>query len=255
MAGYSESLIILGILGAVLFFIYLYVASIRRVLVTVGFSESEASAILMATLFLGWVTIPVFPYDGWWVGLSIGGAIIPIIICIIFVKDGRVGVGETFIGITIVAYITYTITRAEEGVGIVADVPIALVPALAAGLYSLSVFWVDIGKAAPLAYVSGVSGTLIGADVFRLSEMLAFDAPEDGFAMLSIGGANIFDMVYLTGIIAVGIAIFVLWVKAKRDKIGFGVVVSEFERGAEGIPYARPVQPAKSITVRRGRLE
>lgn len=256
MAEPLEPIFILGVLGAVLLFIYLYVASIRKVLVTIGFTESEASAILFATLFLGWITVPMFPYDGWWVGISIGGALIPIFICASFLKSKRVLAGEAMIGITIVAYITYSITRAEEGVGIVADVPIAFAPALAAGLYSVSVFWMDIRRAAPLAYVSGVLGTLIGADVFRLGEVLAFEAPEgNGLSILSIGGANIFDMVYLTGIVAVSLAIVVLWVKVRRDKLGFGTVISEFDRGAEGLPYAKTVEPKDTIRVRKGRLE
>src|SRR3989339_309974 len=244
MAGLSDYVWIIGILGAVLLLIYLYVASIRKVLVTLGFTESEASAILFGPLFLGWFTIPVFPYEGWWVGLSVGGAIIPLIICTNFLLKRRIDVGESVLGITVVAYITYTVTRAEEGVGIVADMPLALAPALAAGLFALSVFWMDIRKAARLAYVSGVLGTLIGADVFRLGEMLSFDAPEGESGVLSIGGANVFDMVYLTGIVAVGIAMLVLWVKMKRDTIGFGLVVSEFEHGEAGLPYAADVQPA-----------
>jgi len=255
MAGLFETIIVLGVFGAVLLFIYLYIASIRKVLVTIGFKESEASTILLATLFLGWVTIPIFPYNGWWVGLSIGGAIIPIFLCASLLKSGRAPLAETLIGITIVAYITYMVTRAEEGVGIVAEVPIAFAPALAAGLYSVSVFWIDIRKAAPLAYASGVLGTLIGADVFRLGEMLAFDAPEGEFAMLSIGGANVFDMVYLTGLVSVGVAIIVLWVKMKRDKYGFPAVVAEYERGAEGLPYAEDFQPVRKIAVKKGKLQ
>ncbi|MGD9963022.1 MAG: DUF1614 domain-containing protein [Thermoplasmata archaeon] len=251
----SESLVILGVLGAFLLFIYLYVASIRKVLVTVGFTESETSTILLLTLMLGWVTIPVFPYGGWWVGLSVGGAIIPILLCVKFFRSGRVGVAEGLIGVAVVAYLAYIVTRAEEGVGIVAEIPMAFVPALAAGLYSISVFWVDIRKAAPLAYVSGVLGTLVGADVFRLGEMLAFEGPGEDYAVLSIGGANIFDMVYLTGIIAVGIAMTVLWVKTRRDRLGFGVVVSEFEAGAQGLPYARDFEPARKLPVRKGKLE
>ncbi len=251
LAGY---LWVVAIAGSILLFIYLYVASIRKVLLTLGFKESEASAILFGTLFLGWITIPIFPYGGWWVGLSVGGAIIPIAICVNFLVKGRVSTGETFIGITIVAYVTYTVTRAEEGVGIVADIPLAFAPAIAAGLFSLSVFWMDLRRAAPLAYVSGVLGTLIGADVFRLGEILAFDAPEDEFALLSIGGANVFDMVYLTGIIAVGLSMFLLWMKMKRDKMGFAMMSSEFEEGGIGLPYAAEPRRAKDIEVKRGRV-
>jgi uncharacterized membrane protein len=255
MAVEIELLMVIGIVGAVLLFIYLYMASISKVLKSLGFTESEASTILFATLFLGWVTIPVFPYNGWWVGLSLGGAVIPIAICLGFMVKRRVGLAEAFIGLTIVSYITYTVTRAEEGVGIVADVPIALAPALAAGLYSVSVFWMDISKAAPLAYVSGVFGTLIGADVFHLGEILAFDAPDEGFPLLSIGGANIFDMVYLTGIVAVLVAIVVYWVKREQAKLGFGVVVSEFEKSGRDMPYAKDRSPAPGVPVRKGKLQ
>lgn len=255
MAELTEYFWVIAFAGSILLFIYIYVASIRKVLVALGFSESEASAILFGTLFLGWITVPVFPYGGWWVGLSVGGAIIPIVICVNFLVRRRVGLGEAFLGITVVAYVTYTITRAEEGVGIVADIPLAFAPALAAGLFSMSVFWMDVSKAAPLAYVIGVLGTLIGADVFRLGEMLAFDAPEGEFVLLSIGGANIFDMVYLTGVMAVGIAMFVLWMKMKRDRLGFGIFVSEFDRGRDEVPRAKDMAPARKIPVRRGRLE
>lgn len=248
-------MVILGVLGALLFFIYAYISSIRKVLVAVGFTEAEASAILILTMMLGWLTVPVFPYHGWWVGLSVGGAIIPIALCAIFLKSGRATVGESFIGITIVAYITYMITRAEEGVGIVADVPLAFAPALAAGLYSVSVFWMDKRKAAPLAYVSGVLGTIVGADVFRLGEMLSYDAPEDGFAVLSIGGANIFDLVYLTGIVAVGVAMFVLWLKVKHDRAALGVAASEFESLPGVYSYAKDFEPTPSIASKRGKLE
>jgi uncharacterized membrane protein len=255
MAEELDLLFVIGVTGAILLFIYLYLASVSKVLKLLGFTEGEASTILFVTLFFGWVTLPVFPYNGWWVGLSLGGAILPIGICIRFLLKNRVGVAEAFIGMTIVSYITYTITRAEEGVGIVADVPLAFAPAIAAGLFSVSVFWMDMSKAAPLAYVSGVLGTLIGADVFHLEEILSFEAPSEGFHLLSIGGANIFDMVYLTGIVAVLIAISVYWAKKKQAEIGGGIIANEFRSGAKGLPYARDVPPAPKSTVKKGRLQ
>jgi len=243
MAEETGLVLILVVAALLLLLVYLYIASIERALKVMGFTSGEASAIVMGTLFLGWITVPLFPYHGWWIGISVGGGVIPLIICVILLKDRRVGVAEAFIGLTIVAYITYFITRAEEGVGIVADVPIAFVPAVAAGLYSLSVFWVDIRQAAPLAYVSGILGTLIGADVFHLGEILSFAAPQDGTPTLSIGGGNIFDMVYLTGIIAVFIATCVLWLRRQQIKRGFGVVVHEFQSAGFETP------PPKDFTM------
>jgi len=248
-------LTIIAVLGIILLLFYLYVASIEKVLVAVGFSTSEASTIIFGTLFFGWITIPLFPYEGWWIGISIGGALIPTAICVNLLLKRRIEVGEAFLGITVVAYITYNITRAEEGVGIVADVPIAFAPALAAGLFAMCIAWMDVSKAAPLAYVSGVLGTLIGADVFRLGEYLSFEAPEDEFALLSIGGANIYDMVYLTGIVAVLIALLIVWILKRQEKLWFGSPSAEFRRGAQGLPYAKDLPAARKIAVKKGRAQ
>lgn len=251
----EEVLMALAALGLVLLAFFIYITTIERVLERIGFTKSEASTILFLTLFLGWVPIPLFPYGGWWVGLSMGGGLIPVIICLILLKSGRVGLAEASIGVIIVAYVTYFVTRPEEGVGIVADVPLAFAPAVAAGLYALSTYWINSTRVAPLAYFSGVIGTLVGADVFHLNEILDMPPPEGDFVILSIGGANIFDMVYLTGIIAVVLSIFVLYARKQEARRGFGLVVSEFERGAEGLPYAKDIKPAPRVGPdKRGRI-
>ena len=238
-------IILLGI--AVLLIYYAYIGTIRKVLVSLGFTPGEAGTMIVVTFLLGSITIPLFPYNGWWVGICVGGALIPLMICARLLRSGRASLPESAIGIIIVAFVTYFITRAEEGVGIVADVPLAFAPAIAAGLYSMSTFWLNMDKAAPLAYVSGVVGTIVGADIFRLEEVLAFDPPSDGVSVLSIGGANIFDMVYLTGIIAVVIALVVIRAKKKEEMYGFGLVVAEHRRGAEGLPYAKDMEPSPTL--------
>src|SRR4030042_963945 len=212
----TSAFLLLLVIGLVLLLFYLYVTTIERVLERIGFTKGEASAILTLTLLLGWITIPLFPYADWWIGISLGGGMIPLIVCYVLLRSKRVGIAEGVIGIVIVAYVTYFITRAEAGVGIVADLEFAFAPAAAAGLYSLSVFWIDIRKAGSLAYFCGVIGTLVGADVFHLGEILATSPPPGEFTVLSIGGANIFDMVYLTGIAAVIVDLFVLWVKRQE---------------------------------------
>lgn len=237
--------IVIILLGVVVLLIYYaYIATIRKVLVSIGFTPGEAGTMIVVTIFLGWVTIPLFPYNGWWVGICIGGALIPLLICFRLLRTGRANLAESAIGIIIVAFVTYFITRAEEGVGIVADVPLAFAPAAAAGLYAVSTFWLNMDKAAPLAYVSGVVGTIVGADIFRLEEVLAFDPPSDGASLLSIGGANVFDMVYITGIIAVIIAMVVFRAKKRQEMYGFNVVVAEHRRGAEDLPYAKDMKPS-----------
>jgi len=247
--------VILAIAGLTLLFFYVYITSVSKVLQRIGFSREEASSILFVTLVFGWITIPLLPYNGWWVGISVGGALIPLIICGSFIRRKKVNLAELAIGILIVTYISYFITRAEEGVGIVADIPIAFAPAIAAGLFSLSVFWIDIRQAAPLAYSSGIIGTILGADILHLKEILSFSPPSVGFPLLSIGGGNIYDMVYITGIVAVLVDIVAFWVRKEESKYGMGAAIAEFQKGAQGLPYARDFQPAPKLEPgRKGRL-
>jgi uncharacterized membrane protein len=51
---------------------------------------------------------------------------------------------------------------------------------------------------APLAYVGGSLGTLIGADLLNLDKIQGLGAP-----VASIGGAGTFDGIFLSGILAV----------------------------------------------------
>lgn len=238
--------------AVVLLLFYAYISSIWKILERVGFSGSEVSIIVLITLFLGSIPIPLFRYNGWLVGISVGGALIPLLLCAYLIYTRRVNIAELFLGIVIVAFISYIVTRPEEGVGIVADIPVAFVPAIAAGLFAFSTFWVDVGKAAPLAYACGIIGTILGADVFHLSEMLSFSAPTDQTVILSIGGANIFDMVYLTGIIAVAVDIIVFWVKKEEARHGMGLVVANFQKQAESVAYAPDLKPAPKLEPGRG---
>ena len=56
-------------------------------------------------------------------------------------------------------------------------------------------------EAAPLAYIAGSLGTLIGADLTNLDKVRGLGAP-----VASIGGARTFDGIFLTAILAVLLA-------------------------------------------------
>jgi uncharacterized membrane protein len=55
--------------------------------------------------------------------------------------------------------------------------------------------------AAPLAYIAGSLGTLIGGDLLNLGKIQGLGAP-----VASIGGAGTFDGIFFTGILAVLLA-------------------------------------------------
>jgi uncharacterized membrane protein len=95
------------------------------------------------------------------------------------------------ITLTMISAISYKLSRPVAGVGI--GMPILIAPLTAAGLALI----LDPSHAAHLAYISGVLGVLIGADILHLKNINKLGAP-----IASIGGAGSFDGIFMTGIIA-----------------------------------------------------
>jgi uncharacterized membrane protein len=87
--------------------------------------------------------------------------------------------------------VCYFIARSVPGVGILMP---GLVPAAVAAI--LAVLCAP-GDAAPVAYVAGVTGPLIGAGILHLREIEA-----SAVGVASIGGAGTFDGIVLSGIVA-----------------------------------------------------
>jgi len=95
----------------------------------------------------------------------------------------------------VVTAITYFIAKPVKGIGITLP---ALIPPIFSAIISFLLF---SQNPAPLAYISGVLGTLIGADLLHLK-----DVTKMGVGVMSIGGAGVFDGIFLVGIIAVLLA-------------------------------------------------
>jgi uncharacterized membrane protein len=136
----------------------------------------------------------IVDWPGTIIAINVGGAVIPIFLSLYLLAKNRIW-GAGLIATACVAVICYALARPVPGVGI--SIPL-IIPPLAASLAALAISWRD---AAPLAYVSGALGTLIGADLFNLPNIR-----ELGASIASIGGAGTFDGIFLTGIFAVILA-------------------------------------------------
>ncbi|MGB9903087.1 MAG: DUF1614 domain-containing protein, partial [Desulfotomaculales bacterium] len=104
---------------------------------------------------------------------------------------GRTPFLPVLLATAIVAAVTKALARPVPGVGI--SLP-AFIPPLAASAAALLLARND---AAAVAYVAGALGTLIGADLFNLHRLR-----ELGGHVLSIGGAGVFDGIFLVGMVA-----------------------------------------------------
>lgn len=126
--------------------------------------------------------------------VNVGGAVIPTLMSIYLVVRYELWV-RAAIATAIIAFIVHSMATPVPGIGIAVPV---FVPVVSVAIIALLL---SREYAAPLAYIAGSVGTLIGADLLNLDKIGSLGAP-----IASIGGAGTFDGVFLTGILAVLLA-------------------------------------------------
>ena len=124
------------------------------------------------------------------VAVNLGGAVIPVVLSLYLLVRHRLYVLGA-IATACVAAVCHVLARPVPGFGIALPV---FVPASATAIIALAL---TRRRAAPLAYISGSCGVLIGADLLNLASVSALGAP-----VASIGGAGTFDGIYVTGLLA-----------------------------------------------------
>src|SRR6267142_2463692 len=166
----------------------------------------------------------VVDWPGTVIAVNVGGALIPGLMSLYLLARYRLwllGLAST----ACVGAVCYSLADPVPGVGIALPV---FVPALTTALVALLLSY---RQAAPLAFISGSLGTLIGADLLNLDKVQGLGAP-----IASIGGAGTFDGVFLTGVLAVLIASVSSWIGGDRLAVAI--------RGplTPGAPRARQIE-------------
>jgi len=202
------------------FFIVLILRSVRYAYESLGVSSNAAIFLLFATLIGSIFNIPiaelppervvsdriidffgmryvvpvVSDWGGTVVAVNVGGAVIPTMMSIYLLIKRELW-AKGLVATAIVALVIHWMANPVPGLGIAVPVfmPV-LVTAIVAVILSHE-------ESAPLAYISGSLGTLIGADLTNLDKVRGLGAP-----VASIGGAGTFDGIFLTGILAVLLA-------------------------------------------------
>lgn len=145
----------------------------------------------------------VVPYVAQWPGtviaVNIGGAVIPTAVSLYLMAKRALWV-QGLIATAVVAAVCFWVAQPVPGLGIAMPV---FMPALTTAFVALVLSRPD---AAPLAYIGGSLGTLIGADLLNLGSVNGLGAP-----VASIGGAGTFDGIFLVGVIAVLLASLTSW--------------------------------------------
>lgn len=154
--------------------------------------------------------LAVFGLSGWWpvlqqvrretvIAVNVGGCVIPVTLAIYetahIVAAGWRPLSGLLLAIFINTVACYWLAKPVKGIGIAMP---GLFPPLLATLCALS-FVPD--QAPPVAFVAGVLGPLIGADLLHLR-----DIEKIATGIASIGGAGTFDGIVLSGIVAAYLA-------------------------------------------------
>jgi len=191
-----------------------------------GFTTIEAIIIVFVSFLFGFEiiifglnisNIHLFSYENWKVGINMGGAVIPILLSSYMIIKKKIPLKNVIIGILVVTFIAFMVTRPVADRGIVSNFPFWLLPAFFASFASIFLSWKNFHKAAPLAYISGTIGVLIGADFLHIWELLQIPAESQINAI--IGGAVVFDMIFITGILAVVLDGVIMFKQRSREGV------------------------------------
>ncbi len=137
--------------------------------------------------------IPALPYKERIIAVNLGGCILPLGLSLYLLS--KVSFTSVLICTILMTILSKILSRPVSGLGIVMP---AFIPPIFSALFAL-IFARNNPSA--VAYISGVLGVIFGADLLNLHKLERI-----GYGMLSIGGAGVFDGIYLVGIIAVLIA-------------------------------------------------
>jgi uncharacterized membrane protein len=212
----------------VILFIFIFLGLVGVAFARIGFSAQTIILLLLLVLIGSFINIPLFTLESseavmtdeyvtvfgmtyrvpaaaegsrkTVVAIYVGGTQIPSVVSLYLLWQFPDVVAFAIVGVTLVAVISHLIPKPVKGLGMVSP---ALVSLIVAAVYTIVILTLFSGvdNAFALAYVCGVVGTLIGADLTNLGAIKQVDAP-----IASIGGAGTFDGVFLSEIIAVLLA-------------------------------------------------
>jgi uncharacterized membrane protein len=133
------------------------------------------------------------------IAINVGGCIIPVTLAAYelahVVMAGWQPLSGLLLAIFINILVCYWVAKPIEGIGIAMP---GLLPALVA---TVSALYLVPDQAPPVAFIAGVLGPLIGADLLHLR-----DVSKLATGIASIGGAGTFDGIVLSGIVAAYLA-------------------------------------------------
>ncbi|MHB8604314.1 MAG: DUF1614 domain-containing protein [Thermoplasmatota archaeon] len=203
-----------------------------------AFAELSLSGREIALLTLGSiagsaVSVPIVPFGETYLSVNLGGALMPIFFAIYWMVKRKLSPIPLAIVAVVVSFVAFRVVSFDPDQGIISAFPYFFLPSLFALGLGLAFSWFsavftswrgrDAGdrqeaprhsvktaarsarwpmRSVPLAYVGGSVGALLGADVYNLPRVAEFYRANPGPGRIEIGGAGVFDMVFLAGTVS-----------------------------------------------------
>ena len=172
---------------------------------SIGLRFHQAMLVTAGALLGSLIDIPLVPMGEAVIAVNIGGAVIPLFVTAAMVAGGRVSRYKILVAVAVVSLVAYVFATPVPGLGITMPFYIAPLAGATAGLLLAG----GCRTAPGLAYAGGTMGTLLGADILNLANPGVLAALTGGRATaLSIGGAGIFDGIFVTGVLSVLLAVY-----------------------------------------------
>jgi uncharacterized membrane protein len=212
--------LILFVLALLLLLVVVHVGVISITFSKLGLTRESAFLLLFFSLFGSLINVPLFtiktqvpvktrntyipgylrPYleqlsGRTLIAVNVGGCLIPLLFSIYLFMTLPLALYEVLTGILLVSIISYFYSFPVKHIGI--GMPMLIAPLFAA----IVAIIINQELSAPLAYISGTMGVLIGADLLNFGHVSRM-----GAMVASIGGAGTFDGIFMTGILAVLLA-------------------------------------------------
>jgi uncharacterized membrane protein len=208
----GQAIVALAILIPVLVIFNLLLIS-EGVFESIGLRSSRAVLVTVGALLGSLINIPLVSIGEAVIAVNVGGALIPVVVTLEMVARKRVSPQKSLVAIVIVSLIAHVFATPVPGLGI--TMPFYIAPLAGAGVGLILAR--GCHDAAGLAYAGGTMGTLVGADILNLLNPDVLTAlVDDRATVLSIGGAGIFDGIFITGVLSVLLAAYAAGTLRKR---------------------------------------
>jgi uncharacterized membrane protein len=147
------------------------------------------------------IRIQIISFSNWTIYLDLIGFIFPVLICMILIVKKHIHIKFLLISLLPVSLMSYLMTTPILEKGIISPFPLWMFPPLMVGVLVVLNKSILRNNLYSYAFILGVFGVIIGADIGHLPMLLHYTSTTSMHAIF--GGAGVFDLIFLSGFFSI----------------------------------------------------